>query len=378
MRGFSTISCLVILFNASVSFSQLTKEDYYNRIDNKIFTYSKKNSKAPFDSVLHFVNQSFPALPDRARAYYTWIALNISYDVTHLNNLNLFQTFNVTNVSSSGQNPDEVLSTQKAVCEGFSNLMSKFCNASGIPCYTVCGYVKTPEGEIPKLMHAWNVLKPDTEWILMDVTWSGGYVNPKQEYVKRFSNFYFATPPKEFIKDHFPLDPMWQLLPYPISKKEFETPEFHLTTKNGFHYKDSLKHYQSLTALEQKELDFTRYYVNEPDNVLFARNLDVWHNNKAADDLNTAIFYQTEFIEIAQQKLAKKPYLADWKKAKMALDSADAFSYRAELRLNDYKPKTEEYALQFNKMKEGIIDNKKVSKHNQEYLKKLKPYLIKK
>lgn len=371
--------CFYIFFlSSTVCFSQLTKEDYYNRIDNKIFTYSKKNSKAPFDSVLNFVNHSFSSSSDRVRAFYTWIALNISYDVEHLNTLNLLQTFNVSNVSSSGQNPAEVFTTQKAVCEGFSNLMCKFCNASGIPCYTVCGYVKTPEGEIPKLMHAWNVLKPDTEWILTDVTWSGGYVNPKQEYVKRFSNFYFATSPKEFVKDHLPLDPMWQLLSFPISKKTFESFESTATNSSFFDYRDSLKRYQSKSALEQKELDFTHYYVNEPDNVLFARNLDIWHNNKAADDLNTAIFYQTEFIEIAQQKLAKKPYLSDWKRAKADLDSADFYSQRAEMRLNTYTPKTEEYTLQFNKMKDGIAENKKVGQHNQEYLKKLKPFLIKK
>jgi hypothetical protein len=56
--------------------AQVTRVDHYNIIDNKVFTFSKQKPDAPFDTITAFVNTNFQTQEDRARAYYTWIALS--------------------------------------------------------------------------------------------------------------------------------------------------------------------------------------------------------------------------------------------------------------------------------------------------------------
>jgi transglutaminase/protease-like cytokinesis protein 3 len=69
--------------------------------------------------------------------------------------------------------------------------------------------------------HAWNAVKVDGRWQLVDCTWGAGVVEG-HAYVRRFNPFYFLTPPLAFSWLHFPLDPRWQLRDPPLSLAEFE------------------------------------------------------------------------------------------------------------------------------------------------------------
>lgn len=358
--------------------AQITREDYYNTIDNAVFSYSKQNEYAAFDSVATFINTKYISRDDRLRAYYTWIAMNIRYDTDHMSDLQLISSFNVQNVYSSGQKPEEVFKSRKAVCEGYSNLLSAFCKTSGIPCYTVCGHVKTEEGEIPKIMHAWNVVKPDTVWKLIDVTWSSGYVNQGGVYVKRFSNNYFAPKAEVFIKDHLPLDPMWQLLYYPYNREHFEKSTAPSPNTEKFHFNDSIHFFMKHTESQQQGLSFLHYYRNNPGEAFYAKHLDVYHNNQIADLFVICGVYQTDFLHIAENKLSKKPTLTDWKKAKAHLDSVEVYLKKSELMLNAYTPKTPEYVEQFSLMRQSVAENRKNVKYNQTYLKQIRPFIVKK
>ena len=70
--------------------------------------------------------------------------------------------------------------------------------------------------------HAWNAVKINSRWQLLDVTWAAGYVNDGHQFVRRFSGHYFLTPPEEFILDHFPENPQWQLLAEPVKMEQYE------------------------------------------------------------------------------------------------------------------------------------------------------------
>lgn len=71
------------------------------------------------------------------------------------------------------------------------------------------------------LNHAWNAVKIGGKWGLVDSAWGAGHVNDEGRFVPRFTDHYFLTPPDEFICDHFPDDPRWQLLERPISPAEY-------------------------------------------------------------------------------------------------------------------------------------------------------------
>jgi len=56
---------------------------------------------------------------------------------------------------------------------------------------------------------------------LLDVTWASGYQNYSGQYVQQYNNYYFLTPPDDFIRDHYPEDPKWTLLTAPPILREY-------------------------------------------------------------------------------------------------------------------------------------------------------------
>ena len=70
--------------------------------------------------------------------------------------------------------------------------------------------------------HAWNAVKIDGKWELLDVTWGSGHGDGDGKFRQVFRPGYFCTPPRLFALDHFPDDARWQLLDAPIGKKEFK------------------------------------------------------------------------------------------------------------------------------------------------------------
>ena len=354
--------------------AQVTKAEYYRQTDLKILEFSNKYPNAPFDSIVAFVNNTCPSQENKVRSYYTWIASNISYDLDHKNTIELVQMFKTNTSLNSNQTADEVFKNRKAVCEGYSKLMNKFCKSSKIPCYLVCGYTKILSGEIPEMLHAWNAVKIDSAWMLLDITWASGYVNQNNTFVKHFSNQYFLSKPKIFVKDHLPLDPMWQLLKYPFTKKEFESDSMLIAHSKPYNFPDSINAYRAQSEKQQIYLDFLHHYRNEPDNKNFARNLDVYNNNLISNKLNIGVLYQNDFIDLVQKKLSKKPTLSDCKIAKSLLDSAQVYYLGAQTLLSEKRPFTEEFKKIFNIIQITIMSNFENLKLNSEYLIKTKSY----
>lgn len=316
MKLYITAACLCLALQISAQ----SKAVYYNTIYNKVFMFSK-NKAAGFDSVVSYVNRSFASNEDRVRAYYTWIALNVSYDTKRLQDLEVLKHMQMRDASDISQNADTVFRKRKAVCEGYSKLMVKFCGASGIPASMVTGYTKMPDGEIvTDILHAWNAVKVDSAWQLLDVTWSNGYMDQNHEYKKRFSDKYFLSSPSEFLQDHLPLDPMWQLQAEPVSKNGF----FKQTGDHGtgYHYNDTISAYMAVPVSQQEYIDYLHYYRFDPENPMYKNNLDVYVNNQAADYLDLFNVYYQNFVRFANANLVKSASVANIKKAKAMLEDA--------------------------------------------------------
>nr|MBP7965492.1 hypothetical protein [Paludibacteraceae bacterium] len=81
--------------------------------------------------------------------------------------------------------------------------------------------------------------------------WAAGY-ELKGKYIHQFQDAYFLIPPKEFIKDHMPFDPMWQLVENPLNHAEFIAKKMTSLDKRGsFMVRDSIAQYQRLSRYEQ-------------------------------------------------------------------------------------------------------------------------------
>lgn len=314
---------IALLLIMSVPFkSQVTKADYYNKIDNTMFLLSK-NKKHTFDSIVANVKRLYQKNEDRVRAYYTWIALNIAYDSEHLNSMQ--KDKNMFVVKDSSQEAKFVFSSKKAVCEGFSKLMNKFCEASGISSQMIVGYTRMPEGQVmTDVLHAWNVVNIDGTWKLLDVTWSNGYVDFYSMYHKHFSDQYFIDNTANFYKDHLPLDPQWQLSLKPVSKDYFfktDTMNKYFTT-TAFNYADSISVYKKQSYNTQQWLDYVHYYRYDRSKTGYLEDADRLIYNNAVTILNDGAMDFQEYQVFYTETLSKANTTTNCKKAKTMLEAS--------------------------------------------------------
>jgi len=152
----------------------------------------------------------------KARAIYAWIVKNIDYDVEGF-----------TSGNPGDQSAQAVLARRKAVCDGYSRLFEALARAAGLEAVQVVGYsrgagYKAGQPVGPEADHAWTAVRIDGNWFLIDTTWAAGYLDAKAGFVRRQEDYYFLTPPEQFIYDHLPSDPKWQLLSEPVDKARFE------------------------------------------------------------------------------------------------------------------------------------------------------------
>lgn len=152
---------------------------------------------------------------DKARAIYRWVTAFIDYAPQ-----------GVTASTALDPTPEAVLARGTAVCAGFSDLFTALARAAGLEAESITGYGKGYAYEAGEPVpvptnHAWNAVKIDGHWRLVDCTWGAGAVEDRS-YVKRFNPFYFLTSPIAFSWLHFPVDPRWQLRDPPLTLAEFE------------------------------------------------------------------------------------------------------------------------------------------------------------
>jgi transglutaminase/protease-like cytokinesis protein 3 len=148
---------------------------------------------------------------DKARAAFCWIAHNIVYD---------------SSLRGSETSGDRVLAQRRAVCVGYARLFQALAEEMDLEAQIIWGHGKGRGYEVGAAPtddqdHAWNVVRIDGTWSLVDCTWGAGWVDEHGQFVRSYRPHYFLTPPEHFVYDHFPSDPRWQLLDDPISEADY-------------------------------------------------------------------------------------------------------------------------------------------------------------
>jgi len=93
------------------------------------------------------------------------------------------------------------------------------CDIAGIQSDIVPGYTRSEFYEIGtagSLNHAWNVILLDSTYYYLDATWAAGGCSKNEngkllKFYKNFDEYYWLTPTKDFLRDHFPKDAKWIL-----------------------------------------------------------------------------------------------------------------------------------------------------------------------
>ncbi len=201
-------------------FTTLLKAQSAVEVDKVVIEYPKHFSSV--DELALRISNDFSSDFAKARAIFSWLAFNISYDVKlFLHPKPPKKIKYKTEVEKeqkekqlNGKMISKVLRKRKAICSGYSELFNQIALKVGLESQVNIGDAKTKLYDIGRkrvrVNHAWNSVKIDGKWCLIDATWGAGYVNLKKEkFYRKFNELYFDAPPKQFFMEHYPKKGVW-------------------------------------------------------------------------------------------------------------------------------------------------------------------------
>lgn len=198
------ISFLIVVLNGIAGEINLRSFDY--SLADSIALNCNENFKETSE-LSYVLTKDLKTEHEKFRSIFRWVTNNIAYSY-----------------SAQKVEPIYVLKKKKAICSGYSNLLADLCKHANLECEVVVGYAKSLDksiGKLKEINHAWNAIKLNGDWYLVDATWAAGYVE-KRKFTKAFDEYYFLTKPNEFMYRHYPEDSKWFLTETPFKKREFE------------------------------------------------------------------------------------------------------------------------------------------------------------
>lgn len=178
---------------------------------------------------------------EKVTAIFTWITSNISYRVGPPNRFPVIGSLSLRNAGAVEEDDspllplnervsETVLRRGTAVCDGYARLFTTLCGYAGIRSEVIVGFARSNAGKPARrfgVNHYWNAVQIGNDWYLLDATWASGYIaDAGDRFVREYDAHYFLTPPEEFIRDHYPDDPRWTLLPDAKLPEEFRHSPF--------------------------------------------------------------------------------------------------------------------------------------------------------
>ncbi|HEY5922258.1 MAG TPA: transglutaminase domain-containing protein [Kofleriaceae bacterium] len=189
-----------------------------------IVTAMPDSEQATIESVGAYLAARIPDKKLLVKAIHDYVVNRLHYDYDALK---LIEAGDYENTPA--QTAEAVFAARTGVCEGYARLMVALGKAAGVEIAYVTGYIRDSRRRITisddpwdtssrealeGVGHAWNAVKLDGQWHLIDATWD----DPTKGTNK---TTYLFVPPKLMALNHFPEDANWQLLPSPISLGDF-------------------------------------------------------------------------------------------------------------------------------------------------------------
>lgn len=174
----------------------------------------------------------FQTEADKAEAIFTWIAHHVRYDCTKFHNPRRPEIRATSKAElerkikeQAEKEIEATAKSKKGVCEDYSQLFKSMCLAVGLEAEVVHGVARDfyrPYRSSQNNKHAWNAVKIDGQWHLLDATWAAGYTDAEvKKFTRKVGTGFFKTTPAWFTQNHFPDDPKWQLMENPLDKNAF-------------------------------------------------------------------------------------------------------------------------------------------------------------
>jgi transglutaminase/protease-like cytokinesis protein 3 len=221
MKPVTILLFFLVLFTSS--FKAYSQQDKYKKID--AYARTVKTYKNLKDLQVK-LTKPYKTDEEKVRSIFAWVADNIAYDVVeyHTDTNGMYdQCQNLLTAIGkyTDHNYDElvvktIIKNKKAICDGYSRVMKTLCDSAGIECIIVTGVAKNDISMVGKdnaSNHAWNVVKIDDKWRIIDATWCAGTCDSAVKvFTKEFSDEYFFPDPVKFSYNHFPDTKKWSLI----------------------------------------------------------------------------------------------------------------------------------------------------------------------
>ncbi len=202
------------------------------------------NSQGKIEMLTAELTSSCKTDREKVNKIFWWITDNIAYRTREIKkSATRTSSLSISPAEEDDSSPlkplnervaENVLSSGVAVCDGYARLFKTMCDYAGIRSEIVIGYAKSNAGKPGKkfsVNHFWNAVFFDEQWHLLDASWASGYISlADNKFVKAYDGRYFLTDPKVFIRDHFPDDARWTLLPDTVVPDEFRYSPFKQTS----------------------------------------------------------------------------------------------------------------------------------------------------
>ena len=221
----SVFAIILLFFSFQTVFAQ-----NFSVVDARVLQYPNRYNSS--EQLAAQITKDFTKDVDRVRALYTWLTHNIHYDLPSYYKGQTSVGFSYSSKEDFDQKLQAInnhivkktLISKKAVCEGYAQTFKKVSELMDMPCKLIGGFSKgdvSDIGNIPKQEnHAWNAVKINNKWYLVDATWGAGYANDGR-WIQHFNDFYFMTDPDKFALTHLPSETGWLFSNKTITKKQF-------------------------------------------------------------------------------------------------------------------------------------------------------------
>ena len=210
--------------------SAMAQNRSFQEVDRHAASITQKPSDVA--TLAQQLTEPFASDLEKSRAIFMWIALNVQYDCRKFHNPQRPQ-IKATSKEELDRKVEEwqkdqvekTAKSKKGVCEDYSQLFKAMCDAVGVEAVVIHGNARDfyrPHRSAHNNPHAWNAVKIDGQWHLLDATWAAGYTDPEvKKFSRKLASGFFMPPPAWFAQNHFPDDEKWQLLETPVDKAAF-------------------------------------------------------------------------------------------------------------------------------------------------------------
>jgi len=195
---------IVVFFVFGFSINLFAKDS----VDSTLYKYAiKAPDNIDLHSLVKYLKSPVKTQNQTVEIFFYWIGQHISYD---------YDLLVKSNKTEKDVCADSVYKKRKSICDGYCNLFCAMCNDANIECININGIGQNyTDNDVDTTNHAWNAVKLNEQWKLIDVTWclnkATGEIDAR----------YLFGDPQFFLIDHFPEDSKWQLTSTPITKAQF-------------------------------------------------------------------------------------------------------------------------------------------------------------